>query len=299
MNVDEVLTDTLGRVREVVQKTLDGLDTSALAWRPDPKSNSIAWLVWHLTRVQDDHVADIAEHAQVWTSQAWAERFDLPAGYADTGFGHSARQVAAIAPSDPRVLLEYHDVVADQTARYLHGRTAGELDRVIDSSYHPPVTVGVRLVSVAADSLQHAGQAAYVRGLYERRTPAGAAPGSAVDLDDLPDELRSRVLAATAQARYRRTSLLPAQEGQPSTYRVEAVAGDRLTTMDLALRHDGSVAETTHSIDSADVSDVRRADDGIALTVGRGPDAPAVVVSRDAAAAAGLLPSGDASQAVE
>lgn len=290
MNIDEVLMDVFRRVREVVHDTVGGLDASALAWRPDPQSNSIAWLVWHLTRIQDDHVAEIAGREQIWSASAWAERFNLPAGYEDTGYGHCARQTSAIAPAEPHVLVDYHDEVADQTARYLQGRRPEELDRVIDRSYDPPVTVGVRLVSVLADCLQHAGQAAYLRGMQERRTLVEPTADRDVDIDELPAELRARVLAATAHARYRRTSVIPGEEGQPSTYRVEAVAGDRLTTMDLALRPDGSVAETTHSIDSADVGSVRRADGHVELAVGRAPDATVIVVSLDAAAAASLIP---------
>ena len=35
----------------------------------------------------------------------------------------------------------------------------------MDKAWDPPVTLGVRLVSVVSDDLQHAGQAAYLRGL--------------------------------------------------------------------------------------------------------------------------------------
>jgi hypothetical protein len=38
---------------------------------------------------------------------------------------------------------------------------------VVDASWDPPVTLGVRLVSVISDDLQHAGQAAYLRGMIE------------------------------------------------------------------------------------------------------------------------------------
>lgn len=257
MDVHDALGDLFTRIRRSVPGTVGGLDAPALAWRPDPQANSIAWLVWHLTRVQDDHVAEIAQREQVWVGQGWAERFGLPAGYRDTGYGHSAEQVAAISPGDPRVLVDYHEQVADQTAAYLQAGDAEELDRVIDRSYDPPVTVGVRLVSVIEDSLQHLGQAAYLRGLHERRVPAEQASSSSSDvaLDELPDELRSRILAATAHAEQRRISRAEAGEGERDAYRVEAVTGDLRTIMNLALRADGSVAETTRRVASADAGD--------------------------------------------
>jgi uncharacterized damage-inducible protein DinB len=160
----ETLADAFGRIREVVRSTLDGLTPDDLAHRPAGGVNSIGWLVWHLTRVQDDHLADAFDGEQVWTSQGWADRFGLPLNSADTGYGHSADEVAAVqAPAD--LLLAYHEAVHAQTAEYLSTLLDEDLDRVVDTSYDPPVTLGVRLVSVISDDLQHAGQAAYARGL--------------------------------------------------------------------------------------------------------------------------------------
>lgn len=168
MQATDVLMDALERVRQRVGATVDGLDREALAWRPDPGANSIAWLVWHLTRVQDDHMSEIAGHGQAWVLEGWAERFSLPTDYSDTGYGHSPQQVAAITPEGPE-LREYHEQVAEQTQRYLRHVDTADFQRIIDRSYDPPVTVGVRVVSVIGDTLQHVGQAAYVRGLFERR----------------------------------------------------------------------------------------------------------------------------------
>ncbi|RYI98749.1 MAG: DUF664 domain-containing protein [Actinomycetales bacterium] len=168
MNIAEVLTDALGRVREQVPEVVDGLDVDQLAWRPDPGANSIAWLVWHLTRVADDHVAEAAGADQVWTSQGWAGRFDLPFPSEAHGYGHSSTDVAAVtAPAE--LLVGYHEAVAEMVLEYVSTLTPGDLDRVVDERWDPPVTLGVRLVSVVNDLTQHIGQAAYVRGLLQRR----------------------------------------------------------------------------------------------------------------------------------
>lgn len=160
----EALADGFGRVREVVRSTVDGLDPDGLAHRPSGAGNPVGWLVWHLARVQDDHVADAFGVEQVWTSQGWAERLDLPLDASDTGYGHGPEQVAAVrAPAE--LLLGYLEAVHAQTVEHLSAVTDEDLDRVVDTSYDPPVTLGVRLVSVLGDDLQHAGQAAYVRGL--------------------------------------------------------------------------------------------------------------------------------------
>jgi hypothetical protein len=53
----ELLLDGFGRIRESVADVLDGLSTDQLTYRIDAAANPVSWLVWHLTRVQDDHVA--------------------------------------------------------------------------------------------------------------------------------------------------------------------------------------------------------------------------------------------------
>ena len=169
MDTPQVLADAFDRVHQVVQASAERLDADALAWRPDAEANSIAWLVWHLTRIQDHHLSEIAGREQAWTADGWAQRLRRPADPDDTGYGHTSQEVAAVRPEGPDLLLGYHAAVAQRTQEYLATVDADELDRIIDRSYDPPVSVGVRLVSVISDNLQHAGQARYVRGLVERR----------------------------------------------------------------------------------------------------------------------------------
>ncbi len=169
MDTSQLLTDAFERVRGVVTRVVDGLDAEQLASRPDRDANSVAWLVWHLTRIQDDHVADVAGTEQCWTALGWADRFGLPFDDTDTGYGHTSEEVAAVRVASGTLLTGYHDAVHERTVGYLAGLGAGDLDRIVDESWDPPVTLGVRLVSVLSDDLQHAGQAAYLRGILTRR----------------------------------------------------------------------------------------------------------------------------------
>jgi len=169
MTSAELLTDSFERIRSDVDGAVQDLTPEQLTVRLDDNTNSIAWLVWHLTRIQDDHVADAAQLEQVWTSSSWAERFALPFDAADTGYGHTATDVAAVTVNSGRMLAEYHDAVHDQTIRFVEHITDPDLDRIVDESWDPPVSLGVRLVSVINDNLQHAGQAAFVRGIVLRR----------------------------------------------------------------------------------------------------------------------------------
>jgi len=164
----DALHDAFERVRDAVHPAANGLTEEELTFRVDPEANSIAWLVWHLTRIQDDHVSGLSGSPQVWTDRHWFERFDLPFDVSDTGYGHDPDAVAAVRV-DAASLLAYFEDVHTATTAYLGTLTETDLDRVVDTGWDPPVTVGVRLVSVIADDLQHVGQAAFIRGIVHRR----------------------------------------------------------------------------------------------------------------------------------
>lgn len=168
-----VLDEAFTRIPGIARRAVDGLDADALVWRPEPGANPIGWLVWHLARVQDDHVADLDDVGQLWVVERWGPRFDLPEDATETGFGHTPEQVAAVRPDGPDALLDYLDAVTERTRRLLTVVDDDDLDRVVDTSWEPHVTMGVRLVSVVGDGLQHAGQAAYLRGVHDRTTAGG------------------------------------------------------------------------------------------------------------------------------
>jgi uncharacterized damage-inducible protein DinB len=173
MNVSELLLELYCRAPPLVGEAVDGLDAEQLAWQPSPEANTIGWLVWHLTRVQDHHVAEILDTSQIWVGGDWPKRFDLEPDPSNTGYGHRVAEVRAVKPEDARVLVEYLDAVDQRTHSMLAGVSELDLERIVDRRWDPPVTLGVRLVSIADDCLQHAGQATYVRGLLDRRATVG------------------------------------------------------------------------------------------------------------------------------
>ena len=165
MRSRDLLLYAYEQVSETLSRTVEGLGPDDLARRVAPDANPIGWLGWHLLRVQDDHVADVAGTEQVWTADGWARRFGLPVHDSATGYGMSSEEVAAVRVPSSELLLGYGRAVHDRTAEFLRDLSDEDLDRVVDTSWDPPVTLGVRLVSVLSDDLQHLGQAAYVRGL--------------------------------------------------------------------------------------------------------------------------------------
>ena len=169
MTSAELLVDAFGRVQQLCHRVVEGLSAEQLAARLDPQANSIAWLVWHLTRIQDDHVADAFGEAQVWVAGGWIERFALPFDREATGYGHNSDDVAALRTAGGELLLGYHDAVFDATAKLVSGIHDDDLGRIVDESRDPPVSLAVRLVSVVSDNLQHAGQAGFIKGVLGRR----------------------------------------------------------------------------------------------------------------------------------
>jgi hypothetical protein len=169
MESRDLLLTAFDNVEESVRGALDGIDPALLTVRLDPEANTIAWLVWHLTRVQDDHVAEVAGVEQAYTEAGWADRFALPFPPRAHGYGFSSEDVGRTEIRDPELLLDYHADVHRRTADFLRTLSPADLDRVVDRRWDPPVTLGVRLLSVIGDDLQHAGQAALLRGVLERR----------------------------------------------------------------------------------------------------------------------------------
>ena len=167
MKSRDVLQESFGRLPELVEAAVRGLTPEQLRQAPADGANTIAWLVWHLSRVQDSHIAELIDEEQVYVTGTWAPKFGLKADPSDTGYGYSAAQVAAVAPAGWEALTGYYTAVHARTMAYLDGLGDDDLDRVVDESWDPPVTLGVRLVSVYDDDTQHVGQAAYVRGLIE------------------------------------------------------------------------------------------------------------------------------------
>jgi hypothetical protein len=163
----ELLRDAFTRLIEHVEELTDGLTDDESSYRPTPNANSIGWLLWHSARVQDMQVAPIAGVEQAWTRDGWVDRFGLDLPRDDTGYGHSPEEVAKVrAPAE--LLAGYYRAVHKLTLEYIASLTGDELARIIDTSWDPPVTASMRLVSIIDDCAQHLGQAAYLRGIVPR-----------------------------------------------------------------------------------------------------------------------------------
>lgn len=165
MDVTGLLREAYGRVPPLAREAVKDLTVEQLCQRPTSDANPIAWLVWHMARVQDHQGSELIGSEQLWVTGDWAPRFGLEPDPDNTGYGHTSAQVASVRPESPDALLEYLDAVDARMRAFIGGLSERDLDRIVDRRWDPPVTMGVRLVSIVDDCLQHAGQAAYIRGL--------------------------------------------------------------------------------------------------------------------------------------
>lgn len=171
MEAKDLMLEALGRIRSVLHRSLTDLTLDEIHRQPQAGANSIAWLAWHLTRVQDVSISGLAGLEQAWVSQGWHAKFDLAPDPDYDGYGHTPAQVAAFRVPAVQTLLDYHESVQERSKTYVSGLAPADFDRTLNEpQWHPLPTVGVRLVSVLSDNLQHAGQAAYLRGLWQAKS---------------------------------------------------------------------------------------------------------------------------------
>ena len=170
----ELVVDGFDRLPELVEEALAGVRTADLDRPPQPGANPLGWTVWHLTRVEDAQIADLMGEPDLWTRDGWHAKFNRPPDHDDSGYGHTAAQVRAFRSPSAKVQLDYLRATTDRTKQYLASLSPADLDRELDESWYTPrPTVGVRIVSIVADCHQHAGEAAYIRGLLKARARAG------------------------------------------------------------------------------------------------------------------------------
>ncbi len=168
MDWRELIVDGYDRLPDLMREVLRGLRAADLDRQPHPRCNSLGWTAWHLTRVQDSQIADLMGEPQLWLRDGWHRKFRRPAEAEDTGYGDTPEQVRAFRSPSVRIQLDYLRAVVERTKAYLAALAPADLDRTLEEPwYDPPPTVGVRIVSILADCHQHAGEAAYLRGLLE------------------------------------------------------------------------------------------------------------------------------------
>ena len=159
----------LQRNWDMVSTAVDGVDDDALSRMPNDQSNSIAWLVWHMTRVVDRFIhSRFQDTGQLWTAGGWHDKFGMPADPDEFGIGWSAGQVADWACPSRETLMGYYNAVNESARDYISGLDAEGMTRQVPAAA-PGATMSVAdaLGILVWDNIVHGGQVAYIRGYFE------------------------------------------------------------------------------------------------------------------------------------
>lgn len=171
MNLPEFAANVLEKVNVELQLSLAGLTLDQLLQRPDPQSNNMAWLAWHIARTQDQRSAEASGREQLWTADGWHEKFGMGSDPDETGRGHDDAQVDSVRPAAVEVIATYCSLSHQRAVTWVSGLTTDEIESSVsspdDGGGMAPVH-GV-LSRMVHGGLAHVGQLMYVRGLIERR----------------------------------------------------------------------------------------------------------------------------------
>lgn len=161
MNTIDILTDLSQRPLQAAT-ALPRLSADQLNDHLGGHPNSVAWLLWHSGREIDVQLSALTGAPEQW--EDFRERFGLGEIGETFGYGHSPEQAAEIRVDDQQLLVDYLTATLNAFTEYVSTLSEAALDDIIDENWTPPVTRGVRLVSIIDDAIQHVAQAAFIAG---------------------------------------------------------------------------------------------------------------------------------------
>ena len=165
MSVKEFIREAMQLTRKDLLDNIRDLTAEELAWRPAPHSNSIGFLAWHITRVEDGWIQrPIQRKLHLWVADKWAERFGMPEEQRDMGYGYTVEQLQAFKTPSLELLLGYSQAVRDATLAFLDTWDPAS-DAIEVRAPWGTMTVATTFQQLIWELNQHGGQIAYVKGI--------------------------------------------------------------------------------------------------------------------------------------
>ncbi len=166
MDVKGFALQSLSESQSALMQAVDGLSQEELMTQPQPGANHIAFTLWHMLRVEDWFFHYLFQRVpQVWESEKWHEKLNLPDDPRVTGFGYTAEQVASFPSVPLRDLIAYGEAVRASTVDYLRSLGPARFDEIVKSRLFGEVSMGNLIGHLLLEIAQHVGQIAYIRGL--------------------------------------------------------------------------------------------------------------------------------------
>jgi len=173
MDLKQFIIQSLGENTEYVMRAVKDLTTVELAYRPAPHSNSIAFLCWHVTRVEDLWISRLTGRKHLYETAGWYQKFGTAAE--DFGFGYGVAELDAYKAPPMEVVMGYAMAVRQQTVDYIKGLDLDTLDEVKDFG-HRQASIGWALAHLVDEVGEHSGQIGYLRGIQRGIEPMPVPP---------------------------------------------------------------------------------------------------------------------------
>ncbi|MBI2287510.1 MAG: DinB family protein [Chloroflexi bacterium] len=167
MEAREIMLYSYEHCEGFLQKGLEGLTQKEAAWQYNEECNSIAWILWHFTRGEDNRVnALILHEREVFEKEGWQEKLGIPVPLSDRGAGNTLEQVKAWHKHVPKLelLKAYHNSVYKKTVDYIKSATPEKLSEVTDPGSNLP-TAGLILARRLGENAMHIGHICFLRGI--------------------------------------------------------------------------------------------------------------------------------------
>ena len=158
---------SLERNWEMVSTAISDLDYDTMARLPNVHSNSIAWILGHISRVTDMFIMHrLQSKPELWFTDGWCEKFGLADN--EEGLGRGA-DLATWKPPAKEIQVGYFEAAQAITREYVPSLSAVDLEKRV---VFPPTalrqehTLGTALGQLVLESVAHGGQIAYLRGFH-------------------------------------------------------------------------------------------------------------------------------------
>ncbi|MBX7112048.1 MAG: DinB family protein [Dehalococcoidia bacterium] len=173
MNAIAYITTQAEALPALLARRLDGLTEDQLVWRPAPRANHIAFIVWHCLRACDwqlGRVRGVTPDLEAWHTAGFRDRTGYdPRGLGSRGLGigtgYTLAMVEAV-PADARLLEDYAAAISQAYVAHLATMTDDDLEASLAVSEGAPPQRAYHAIDTAIRQFhQHMGECDYLRGL--------------------------------------------------------------------------------------------------------------------------------------
>ncbi len=161
MEARKSILNSLEQSQGYLTEALDGLTQEEAAWSPGVECNSITFILWHLSRVEDFFVNRVIQRQkELYEAENWQEKLGTPV----KAYQYTVEELQAWPAPKLEVLREYANSVREKTLALIQSIPPEKLSELARPD-RPPDTIGGILGRISTEIAMHVGQIAYLRGV--------------------------------------------------------------------------------------------------------------------------------------